>query len=60
MPVSQEMKRSGVTRFQGVSKKSIVHTSRLGGRESTILTSGKQHAREAAAQKKRRTAIECK
>lgn len=54
------MKRTGVTRFQGISKRSIVHTSRLGGRESTILTSGKQNEREAAAQKKHRAAIERK
>ena len=55
------MERSGITRrSKGISKKCIIHTSRLGGRESTILTSGKQNEREAAAMQKCRVAIQRK
>ena len=54
------MKRSAVTRHAGVSKRTIVHTSQLGGRQSEVLTSGKQNKREAAAQQKRRAAIQSK
>jgi hypothetical protein len=55
---SSSMKRCAVTRYKGISKKAIIHTSQIGGRVSTVLTSGKQDERKAAAEQKRRAAIQ--
>jgi hypothetical protein len=53
------MKRSA-QRHSGISKRTIVHRSRIGGRDSTVISSGKQNEREAAAQERRREAIKGK
>lgn len=51
------MQRSTLKRHRGVSKKTNVHRSRIGGRDSTVITAGKQDEREAAARERRRAAI---
>ncbi len=53
------MKRSA-KRHSGISKRTIVHRSRIGGPDSTVIASGKQNEREAAAQERRREAIKGK
>ena len=48
---------SSLKRHRGVSKKMIIHRSRIGGRDMTVITAGKQDEHEAEARKRRRAAI---
>ncbi len=54
--LSLQMQCSALKRHRGVSKKMNVHRSQIGGRDSTVITAGKQDEREAAARERHHAA----